>query len=259
MEACASLLEPCERSLGWTVAPTHDLASRVLVRVVDAMKEYFRHRVREVDLRNQRIVVQNLGGGLSELRGKSADMPVTLLGEGLDWLIVDEAVRLKAEIWTQYLAPRLVDRHGWALLLSTPGGCDWFYELYKRGQRGRDAGFESWCSPSAANPHLDQVVIEEECARLAPDVFAQEYGAVFLGSEREPCEVCHGPSEGAPGVVVIWAGEELLRCAACGEGVDAEGKTLVKRPPGREAYLVVLREGQDAKEEVGLAHTKGSR
>ena len=68
----------------------------------------------------RRLVLRNLAGGFSEIRGKSADNPVSLLGEGLDWLIVDEAARLKPAIWEGHLSQRLIDKKGWALLISTP-------------------------------------------------------------------------------------------------------------------------------------------
>ena len=68
------------------------------------------------------------------VEGRSADNPNSLLGEGLDWLIVDEAARLREELWEQHLSQRLVDRDGWALLISTPRGPGWFYRLYRLGQ-----------------------------------------------------------------------------------------------------------------------------
>ena len=66
------------------------------------------------------------------MRAKSADNLSSLLGEGLDWLIVDEAARLKSEVWQSHLSQRLVDKVGWALLASTPRGANWFYKLYPR-------------------------------------------------------------------------------------------------------------------------------
>ena len=56
------------------------------------------------------------------------------------------AARLPASIWESHLSQRLVDRRGWALLLSTPRGCDWFYELFQSGERGDDPAVESWAS-----------------------------------------------------------------------------------------------------------------
>src|SRR5207244_634756 len=125
-------------------------------------------------------VLRNLAGGISEIRGKSADNPVSLLGEGLNWLVVDEAARLKRSIWEGHLSQRLIDKKGWALLITTPKGKNYVFDLFKRGQGGVDPFFESWNRPSWTNPHLDATVIEAERGRLPEAVFRQEYGAEFV-------------------------------------------------------------------------------
>ena len=244
MEACAGLLEPREECLGWAVAPTRDLVDRVFLRVADTLKAHLGHRVLDLDLRSQRLVVSNLGGGTSELRGKSADMPVTLLGAALDFVIIDEAARLRAEIWEGFLSQRLVDRRGWALIVSTPSGCDWFYHMHRRAFSGADPEAQAWQSPSWENPFLDREVIEQERARLPPDVFAEMYGAVFIGAELESCLVCGGPSVDARGIVVVRNQETYPRCAACEQAVDTEGKTLVSRDRGGRPWLIVTRRVQ---------------
>jgi hypothetical protein len=178
MEGLAAALEPRERSVGWVVAPTYDLADRVFRELVILAAEHFRHRIVTLKEHERKIVLKNLSGGISELRGKSADNPVSLLGEGLDWLIVDEASRLRPYIWESHLSQRLIDKRGWALLISTPKGKGWYYDLFQRG--GRDPAYQSWNHPSWTNPHLDADMIEEERGRLPERVFRQEYGAEFI-------------------------------------------------------------------------------
>ena len=179
MEGLAAALTPAKRSYGWTVAPTYELSEKVFREIVIVAAEHLRHRIVSLREHDQKLVLRNMGGGLSEIKGKSADNPVSLLGEGLDWLIVDEAARLKPSIWEGFLTQRLIDRNGWALLISTPKGKGWFYEAYRRGQ-GRDADFESWNEPSWRNPHLNAEKIDAERARLPDRVFRQEFGAEFV-------------------------------------------------------------------------------
>ncbi len=179
MEALAAAMQPRDRSVGWVVAPTYDLADRVFRELVVLIAEHFRHRIVKLREHEKHIVLRNLGGGLSELRGKSAENPTSLLGEGLDWLIVDEASRLRPHIWEGHLSQRLIDKKGWALLISTPKGKGWFYELFLRGQ-GRDSQYASWNNPSWTNPHLDSSLIEAERERLPARVFAQEYLGEFV-------------------------------------------------------------------------------
>lgn len=122
MEGLVAALEPAERSVGWVVAPTYDLADRVFREIQYFAMRSLKHRVVTMRDSDRKIVIRNMAGGLSEIRGKSADNPVSLLGEGLDWLIVDEASRLKPTIWQSHLSQRLIDKQGWALLISTPKG-----------------------------------------------------------------------------------------------------------------------------------------
>src|SRR5262245_60706500 len=179
MEGLAAALQPANFSVGWIVAPTYDLCDRVYREMQQVVMEKLQHRVVTMRESDRRIVLRNMGGGTSEIRGKSADNPVSLLGEGLDWLIVDEASRLRPNIWQGHLSQRLIDKQGWALLISTPRGKGYFFDLFRRGQ-GSDAEYRSWNYPSATNPLLDASVIEAERARLPNGVFRQEYGAEFL-------------------------------------------------------------------------------
>jgi hypothetical protein len=181
-EAIAAAMEPRERSVGWVVAPTYDLADRVFreLQVIAALK--LKHRVVTMKEHDRRLVIRNMGGGVSDLRAKSADNPVSLLGEGLDWLVVDEAARLRPHIWDSHLSQRLIDKKGWALLISTPKGKGYFYELFLRGT-GRDSDYESWNQPSWNNPRLDADAIDAERERVPARVFEQEYGAQFSEGE----------------------------------------------------------------------------
>jgi hypothetical protein len=181
MEGLAAAMAPRDRSIGWIAAPTYDLADKVFRELVVLAAEHLRHRIVTLKEGEKRLVLRNMAGGISEIRGKSADNPISLLGEGLDWLIVDEAARLKPSIWEGHLSQRLIDKRGWALLISTPRGKGYFYDLFRRGQgEGRDPDYESWNHPSWTNPHLDAALIEEERGRLPERVFRQEYGGEFM-------------------------------------------------------------------------------
>jgi hypothetical protein len=178
MEGVAAALQPAERSVGWIVAPTYDLADRVFREIQVVAYRHLRHRIVAMKEAERRLILRNMSGGTSEIRAKSADNPVSLLGEGLDWLVVDEASRLKPVIWQAHLSQRLIDKKGWALLISTPKGKGYFYDLFRRGQ-GNDPEFKSWNYPSWTNPLLDPEVIEQERSRLPQQVFKQEIGAEF--------------------------------------------------------------------------------
>jgi len=164
--------------MGWVVAPTYDLAEKVFRELIVLAAEHLRHRIVTMRESDKRLVLRNLAGGTSEIRGKSADNPVSLLGEGLDWVIIDEAARLKPTIWQSHISQRLIDKRGWALVISTPRGKGYFYDLFRRGQ-GEDPDYESWNHPSWANPHLNRELIEQERARLPERVFREQYMGAF--------------------------------------------------------------------------------
>jgi len=241
-EAAAAMLEPRERSLGWVVAPTYDLADRVFRMLVQIVETHLKHRIREISPREKRIVLTNLGGGTSEARGKSADRPDSLLGEGLNWLIVDEAAQLERDIWDEHLSQRLIDHSGWALLISTPKGAGWFLRMYRRGQQGKDAAYESWSSPTTANPHMNAAAIEAERLRLPEETYRQEYLAEFIRALHEPCDLCGGPRKGAVGLLIKQDDSEPSRCQECDQPVDENGQTVVALWPDGSAHFQIIRE-----------------
>jgi hypothetical protein len=260
-ECVAALLEPRPEAIGWVVAPTYDLAERIYARVRGVVQRHFEHRIKELNERERRILLFNLAGGVSELRAKSADNPDSLLGEGLDWCVVDEAARLKPEIWHEHLSQRLLDKEGWALLLSTPRGRDWFWRLFKRGQKRRDLAYESWASPSWINPRLSPELIEDERKRLSEEVFREQFGAEFTGEDIDPCDVCRGPDPKVCAFPLLRGDEQLARCSECNREVDEKGHTLWGLSEGRPVFATIrLRPRRDGTlPEIVLAEPEAGR
>ena len=116
------------------------------------------------------------------VEAKSADNPDSLVGEGLDLLIVDEAAKVKRKIWDMYLSPTLSDRKGKGIFITTPEGFNWIYDLYLLGQQ--DELWESHQAPSWDNHFAfpegksDQFLLERK-RNMSKEVYNQEYGAQF--------------------------------------------------------------------------------
>lgn len=231
-ETIAALLEPRERALGWLVAPTYELTRRVFERVVAVVHGSLRHRVRRYDPRGHVIVLVNLGGGYSELRARSADRPAGLLGDALDFLVVDECTEVREDVWDEYIAARLIDRDGTALLLSTPTDVgSWFYRQFRRARK--DPAYAAFAMPTVTNPHIDPALVEAERARLSPDAFGAQYEARFAGVDTTKCDTCGGPDQFASAVVTLRGDEQPKACPECQRLVGDDGLTRVALADGR--------------------------
>lgn len=114
---------------------------------------------------------------------RSEENPDQLIGEGLDFVVLAEAARLKERTWHQYIRPALADRQGRALFSSTPRGFNWFFDFYNKGQDEEDpdnAWWSSWTVPSRMNPLLPDSEIAEAKANSTAEAFAQEWEAKFI-------------------------------------------------------------------------------
>jgi hypothetical protein len=81
----------------------------------------------------------------------SAERPDSLLGEGLDGVVMSEAARHSQETWEQYIEPALSDKRGDAIFPSTPRGFNWYNGLWNLGQYGNHPEYESWRYPTWTN------------------------------------------------------------------------------------------------------------
>jgi hypothetical protein len=111
---------------------------------------------------------------------KSGDNPDTLRGAGLMRAVVDEAARVRRDVWEEVLRPAVSDTAGKVLFISTPKGKNWFYELWTRGFDPAHADYKSWSYPTSDNPKVPDDDIAQAKASLPLDVFEQEYLAKFL-------------------------------------------------------------------------------
>lgn len=159
----------------WWVAPTFAI-SRVGWRDIQAAAASFPEEM-GVNIKVGDMQVDFNNGGFIGVR--SADNPQRLRGEGLDFLVMDEAAFVKEETWTEVLRPTLTERKGSALFISTPKGMDnWFYRLFERAETADD--WQRFQFPSTANPLVEESEVEAAKTEIGSLVFAQEYEAKFI-------------------------------------------------------------------------------
>ena len=161
----------------WVVAPTLELTEKVFRELHS--KAVNSPLCKYIASESYRMKELSFVWG-SEVKGKTADNPISLAGEALNGLVVDEAPGCKEEVWTYYLRQRLTDRHGWALFIGTPKGMDWVSHLFKRGQDPLYKDYSSYHFTSYDNPYLLKSEIDEARNELPDRAFRQEYLAEFL-------------------------------------------------------------------------------
>ena len=188
----------------WWVAPTFSIA-RVGWRDVVAAASVF-PKESGVDVKVGDMTVTFPGGG--SISVKSADNPQRLRGEGLNFLVMDEAAFVREETWTEVLRPTLTENKGSALFISTPIGMDnWFYKLWEKAETADDwARFQY---PTIANPIIDPDEVESAREELGELVFAQEYLAEFI-SEGAQMFRSHWFNYYKLGVGSLWSDGEKL-------------------------------------------------
>ena len=170
------------KTRSWVVAPTYQTAEKVFREVWHSI---IQNRNPEKNVPTRRasykdMYIETSSG--STFEAKSADNPNSLVGEGLDLLILDEAAKQKKIVWEMYLRPTLSDRKGKAIFITTPEGYNWVYDLYLKGQS--DEEWLSFNSPSWENQFsypegLADSDLKEAKRNLSLEVFDQEYGSKF--------------------------------------------------------------------------------
>lgn len=127
---------------------------------------------------NDRIITFHNG---ATIEFYTAGTPDSLAGEGVDFVVIDEAALITENVWFQLIRPTLADTGGRALIISTPRGRNWFWKLWQRGQKPGGM-YDSWHFTSFDNPYIDDEEIEEARETLPDIVFRQEFLAEFVDS-----------------------------------------------------------------------------
>jgi hypothetical protein len=180
-------------AVAWWVSPTHD-QSEIAWRMFQAAVE---EDAAEFNLTKKVAVLKHNN---SRVQFKSADRDKHLRGEGLTFIVVDEAAFIKEGTWYGSLRPSLSDRKGSALMIGTFDGTEnYFYNEWERGAQSDDPEYESWSFPTSANPYIDPQEIEHARRTLPAAQFAQEYEAdpmSFVGSVFDTRDVVRAVERG---------------------------------------------------------------
>jgi hypothetical protein len=159
----------------WIVAPDYSLTEKVFTYLIQFVAKIYPPKSYKVGSKPGMSIRFNNG---SIVECKSADNAISLLGDEVDLLIIDEAAMMSPMVYDRYLFATTAMRKGTTIFISTPFKKNWFFRKYKEIQETGD-GF-TFNSPSSINPHIPVEEIERAKRSLPEDVFKQEYLAEFL-------------------------------------------------------------------------------
>jgi len=179
-----------EANRGWIIGPNYIDCEKEFRVVYDTFKKLGLDTVSPKFLKNVEngnMHIQTSWGFDVECR--SAQHPDSLVGEGLDFVLMAEAGRLHRRTFTEYVRPALSDKRGWSLTTGVPElatDTSLLYWGYKRGLNHEEKPvWRSWRMPSWTNTFVfpggrnDPEILEAE-DDLTEDEFRRQYGGEFV-------------------------------------------------------------------------------
>lgn len=121
----------------------------------------------------------------SEIIFRSAEKYDNIRGLTCDYGIIDEAAFCKDDAWREAIRPVFMVKGKKVVIISTPKGKNWFYELFQLGQSPEHSQYRAYTGSSYDTPYIATEEIEDAKRTLPPNVFDQEYLAKFIDSGGE--------------------------------------------------------------------------
>jgi len=162
----------------WWIANTYKNVSRGYREVVNQIPPSWLAKPAPAYTSTTKILQLKNGTMIEFYSGGSPD---SLAGEGVDFVVVDEAALIPDNVWQQLIRPTLMDTGGDAFIISTPRGHNWFWQMWKLGQEGK-RGYESWRFAQTDNPYIPQAETDAAQEELPTIIFRQEIMAEFLAA-----------------------------------------------------------------------------
>ena len=155
------------------IAPTYRMARQIFW---EDLKDQLRrvNWIKRINESNLEITLVN--NSLIMLR--SADRFDNIRGIGLDYVVCDEMADFDEAAWTTVIRPTLADRNGGALLLGTPKGRNFFYELFTNADALED--WSSWQFTTAQGGIVSEAELNQAKADMDRRSYEQEFEAQFV-------------------------------------------------------------------------------
>lgn len=174
---------------GWIIGPEYGDAEKEFRIIHDSFKALGIDKISSKFLNNvengNMHIATNWG---FDLQCRSARHPESLVGEGLDFVLLAEAGRHVRRTFTEYVRPALSDKRGISMMSGVPEDTNdnnLLYWGYKRGQNPAMTQWKSWQMPSWTNTAVfpggrNDPEIIEAAEDLTQDEFDRQYGGQFI-------------------------------------------------------------------------------
>lgn len=161
----------------WYLANTADNARRIMWEKFLTQEKYL-PAAYIAKKNDQRMYIKLKNGSVIQVL--SGDTPNSLVGSSIDFLVMDECAYLNKDVWAK-LYPALTDKYcnGEALLISSPEGYNWYYELYSKYLDGTNPNWAVFHYTTIEGGNVEPEEIEEARRTMDPKDFKKFYLASF--------------------------------------------------------------------------------
>ena len=155
------------------VAPSYRMAKQILW---DDLKSLLREKRWTRRINESELSITLVNNSIIMLR--SADNPDSIRGIGVDFVVIDEAADIPRldETWQAVIRPTLSDRQGHALVIGSPKGRNYFYDMWNTV----DSNWHSWQFTTLEGGNVPSEEIEAAKRDLDERTFRQEYLAEWV-------------------------------------------------------------------------------
>lgn len=159
------------------ISPTYQQVRKVMEELNEAIAET--RIAKKINFSTYEIHLIN--GSIIYFR--SAENYDALRGYTFSYLLIDEASYVKETAWRAAIQPTVLILGKKCILMSTPRGHDFFYEMYALGQDPEHPNYQSYKMTYEGNPFVDMQEIEAAKKTLPPAIFKAEYEGEFIQGE----------------------------------------------------------------------------
>lgn len=153
------------------MAPTYKQAKQVVFNdLLDQL--YSKNWIKKVNL--SELSIQLINGSLIYLL--SLDSFENIRGRKFNFVVIDEAASIDPAAWYTVVRPCLSDTNGHALIIGTPKGRNWFYDVWTTV----DPEWESFSFTTAEGGNVSEEELEQARNDLDERTYQQEYEAAFI-------------------------------------------------------------------------------